>query len=392
VFTLENQQTGETGFALACGDSRIGAVLAVAEAGNYDDDNPFLGVFYSCLADYIEDTISVYNGITEADIEKALNKVNEARGATAPDLPVSDVGRIGGFIEIYKKDDKLLPVCWNQANLSNTLYNNIIMDVKKPPKDYYYIAGCGPVAIAQIMAFHGNERAIAGKPNPYSKSNAPGYTDIKYDWPVMVACADKDAINAIGVLMYEIGLPGNADSTYRMGGGTTGEGASTGTLQSKVRIAFRNMGYRDPGDFIAYNYSGVRASIDRDEPVMVAGYAKEITTTHSSGIQTKSHKEGHYWVIDACAKLETKVKDKVTGKEQPDPYPLDYVHCNLGWGGSKNGWYISGVFDTRYDNNVPNFPWPDNYGPLPIEGKRSVGESGFYKYYIQMLTGIRPAN
>ena len=50
VFTLENQQTGTTGFALACGDKRIGDVLAVVEEGNYDDtDNPFMSIFTHVL-------------------------------------------------------------------------------------------------------------------------------------------------------------------------------------------------------------------------------------------------------------------------------------------------------------------------------------------------------
>jgi len=57
-----------------------------------------------------------------------------------------------------------------------------------------------------------------------------------------------------------------------------------------------------------------------------------------------------------------------------EDYPLDYVHCNLGWGLDRsNGWYISGIFDV---NNIP-------------EVTRSVGISYFFQYKIMMLTGIR---
>jgi hypothetical protein len=48
------------------------------------------------------------------------------------------------------------------------------------------------------MAFHGIKMAKAGKPNPYS--NAPGYTDVEYDWLAMETGTDAKAIKAIGVL------------------------------------------------------------------------------------------------------------------------------------------------------------------------------------------------
>ena len=77
-----------------------------------------------------------------------------------------------------------------------------------------------------------------------------------------------------------------------------------------------------------------------------------------------------------------------------DYFPAKYVHCCLGWGGGYcNGWYINGVFDTRYseDGKTHNIPWADADGPLPEEA-RSVGNDGVYKFYIKMLTGIRPCN
>jgi len=387
VFTLENQTTGTTGFALACGDNRIGNILAVAEEGSYDDDNPFLGVFYSQLEDYIENTIAIYNSITQADIANALKKNNESARATAPDLDVTDVGRLGGFITTYKKDDKPLPVTWAQRNGNNTMYNDVVMEVKKPPANYYYTAGCGPVAIAQIMAYY-------QVPKGYSK--APGYENIEYNWTAMI---DKTRYNkAVGVLMYEIGLPENANSIYNLGliAGETdykkkGEGgALTNTFDSRVRIAFKNMGYKDPGNFITYDFSGVKSSIDNEEPVMVLGYAKEITTSYIFGIQAKTYDEGHFWVIDGCREMKTKVKDKATGEPMPDPYPLEYVHCNMGWGGSHNGWYISGVFDANYTDGYPNYPWADKDGSIEQAEDRSVGDDNFFRYGILMLTGIKP--
>jgi len=215
VFTLENQVTGRRGFALGCGDNRIGNILAVAEEGNYDDENPFLSVFYSHLEVYIEDTIAIYNSVTEADIENALNRINENARATAPDLPVTEVGKIGK-LKYVDEIKKLKTVPWHQ----NSPYNKIINDVRTLPKgyenDYTYVTGCVPTAIAIIMAYHGKKRADTGMSSPYVRSQAPGYEDEEYNWIAMTRDIDPDNY-AIAVLMYEIGLPKNANSKYTMG-------------------------------------------------------------------------------------------------------------------------------------------------------------------------------
>ena len=88
-------------------------------------------------------------------------------------------------------------------------------------------------------------------------------------------------------------------------------------------------------------------------------------------------------MIDGYWEMATEVKDKFTGQIIPD-YPLQYVHCNLGWGPgyldrvsgkwkSSNGWFINGVFDT---NNIP-------------ETTRSTTPH-FYQWNIQILPVIIP--
>jgi len=372
VFTLENQQTGKTGFALTCGDNRIGAVLAVVEEGNYDDaDNPLLGIFYVGLNAYIENTIDIYNGITEADIENALNKTNKADRATAPNLPITDVGKIG---KLEGKKERLETVFWHQYSP----YNDIIMTEKRHPEELVYIAGCGPVAIAIIMAYHGKTRAEAGKLNPYSVSKAKGYTNVKYDWKKMV---DGEDDKAIGVLMWEIGLPNNANADYKMGVEDTNDDqnkkkeALTTTYNSDIIRCFNNMEYKTRGSFQRYNIGDIKSSIKNKEPVIAVGYTEKEETTILF-IVIPTYDKGHYWVIEGCAELATDVKDKVTGEIMPD-YPLDYVYCNMGWRERKvNGWYVSGVFNT------------DN---IPEEANRSAEVvDNFFQYDIKILTGIRP--
>jgi len=380
AFTLENQLTGKTGFALACGDNRIGNILAVAEEGNYDDGNPFLSVFYSCLDDYIKNTIAIYNSVTEADIQNALNKINENTRATAPDLPVTEVGKITGLIPVGDKKH-LETVLWRQGDPYNEIINDVLHIPQEYKDKYQYVTGCVPTAIAIIMAYHSKKRVDTGMSAPYTHSRAPGYENMEYNWSKMIKGNDD---TAIAVLMYEIGLPKNANSTYSMGPVKKAddplkkkEGASTSTMNNNTRYAYRNMGYIDPGNFKKYETSGIKSSIDRDEPAQVVGYSK--MKTYIFGIQIPDN--GHSWVIDGYAEMSTTAKNKYTS--EPENYIAEFVHCNLGWGESStddygnytrpNGWYVSGVFDTHH---IP-------------EATRS-GVDGFYQYNIQMLTGIRP--
>ena len=381
VFTLEDQQTGKTGFALTCVDNRIGNVLAVVEEGDYDDDNPFFHIFYSQLDAYIEETIRIYNSITDADIENALDKRNAAR-SIAPYLPVTDVGKNPGFVRDYNFEKNILiPAIWDQGSP----YNKIVMAERPLPKVYeeyyYYVTGCGPVAIAIIMAFH---------EVPKGNSRAPKYTGIEYDWKKM---KDGNDDNAIGVLMYEIGLPENASSTYNIGltgtadpAKTGKKDASTGTSNSNVIRCFMNMGYKKPESFKTYNFSGVKSSIDDEKPVMVSGYAIREERKYIFGISSFSYKSGHYWVIDGYRKMKTKYKEKIYGVDLIDTEYI-YVHCNMGWGGTSNGWYINELFDARYIN----IPWPDQDGDKEIVENRSVdGYEYFYQYKVLMLINITP--
>jgi hypothetical protein len=102
--------------------------------------------------------------------------------------------------------------------------------------------------------------------------------------------------------------------------------------------------------------------------VIVAGNSSYETKTYIFGIANTTYGSGHQWVIDGYWEMTTKVKNKVTGQMIPD-YPLQYVHCNLGWGPgylnqvsgewiSHNGWYINGVFDTNQQ------PRPEGRGML----------------------------
>ena len=141
----------------------------------------------------------------------------------------------------------------------------MINDVRQPPTGYYYVTGCGPTAIAQIMAYYKKpERPTL----PQAIALAQKYGFDTYDWDTM-SLVDANiglypkAEEAIGVLMYEIGV--YAKATYNMGPidstvNPKGKGkAETGISRNDDKIAFYNMGYADPGNFIKYSLRWVQA-------------------------------------------------------------------------------------------------------------------------------------
>ncbi len=53
---LKNTETEDTGFALTCGDVRIGNIIAIAETGNLEEIPEFQNLFYSKLSEYVAET------------------------------------------------------------------------------------------------------------------------------------------------------------------------------------------------------------------------------------------------------------------------------------------------------------------------------------------------
>jgi hypothetical protein len=209
-----------------------------------------------------------------------------------------------------------------------------------------------------------------------------GHADIPFNWGKMLS-ADKgvDPDNEIGKLMVHIGV--HAKSEYAYGSLDKNNNlkkkdpAGTSTYNINQRIALRDMGYKDPGNFAAYKFSGVKSSINKGKPVIVAGYS-EIKFYF---LWIPIYGAGHSWVIDGYRRMSILIKDNATGKPVSDGNYIDYVHCNLGWAGDKNGWYFTGIFETNkieldktLNDNVP---------------KRSSID-GYYQYGIKMLTDITP--
>jgi hypothetical protein len=74
---------------------------------------------------------------------------------------------------------------------------------------------------------------------------------------------------------------------------------------------------------------------------------------NASGYDKENRQLGHAWVIDGHGSMtcyaETlynkKIKKTITQWMTLSNCLM--VHCNMGWDGNANGWYVYGIFDTR---------------------------------------------
>jgi len=372
-FTIENPDEENDGFILTSNDDRIGYVLAVVDDGDLTDtENPFVEVFTTKLTDYIEETITEYDNITteetQAAIEKWYSIDPEARTLTAHWGIVGDDYVATGTVvsDFTKVIDKVIKTQWGQGAPYNA-YVDYYQDRNNKLGPKNYIAGCGPVAVAQLVAYYGY---IPNTNKPDSFTIGSGSTTAKwnksssYDFAKLTAqptigytsgTASEELRGQVAALMHQVGLSIPAD--YKDG--------STGADTTKTANLLRNgWSYKsDYTDFIAgttltetYNSSTITyknnskdwvvrhlTAKPKAHPLIIVGYRLDGT-----------EKIGHEWLIDGYGTM-TYYTEYLNKKGSTLVYSSTLtltncimVHCNLGWNGSNDGWYIYGIFDTGH--------------------------------------------
>lgn len=172
------------------------------------------------------------------------------------------------------------------------------------------LTGCVATAVAQIMAYY-------KYPASYE-----GYT---FHWDDMInGIYYGHGYYDIPQLMAFLGTTENLHNSYGL--------SATGARFKHVPRTFQNFGYSYWGKQVKYKFGVFTNQIDRNMPVVICGYDKSDV--------------GHAWVGDGYM---TRKKKKGTKTIQT----IQYIHCNWGWGGYRDGWAIAGVFDPRDTSSDP---------------------------------------
>lgn len=184
------------------------------------------------------------------------------------------------------------------------------------------VAGCVAIALAQIAAY--NKMAHNVGPDVLH--------EIPLDWDGILARVNSSMADpsAAALLVYAMGR--EVDMNY-------GPYSSSSNIKKAAR-ALPWLGYWDVSN-TRYNLDIIRLMVgERRLPVYMNGNGE-----HADGRVV-----GHAWVIDGYYQYYRIIYNKnllntVGGQEYIiGQETADLVHCNFGWGGTCNGYYLSNVF------------------------------------------------
>lgn len=137
-----------------------------------------------------------------------------------------------------------------------------------------------------------------------------------------------------------------------------------------------------------YPYNKIKKSIDNNCPVLIMGNSLKKMKNHKflwwTWESLDKYDGGHIWVVDGYCNMQCTAKNK-NNENDTKIFTTNYVHYNLGWGGSKNGYYIDNVFSANIGANASD---------KTIENitRSTYGTERYYQYNLKIVTNIRPKN
>ncbi len=322
------------GGAILSADKRIdGEVLAITDYGNIlekqeprDYDQLFKA--YPDFKFYNEELDDYYVGNMPEGLENigldmckkyALTKAkSDIELGFDPSSNGTKYYRISTPWKVLEKRKPMLTTAWHQGKP----FNNTT-----PLRRWFFWqewtrspAGCVPVALAQIMAYH-------EYPPLYRFTTEAKWKDVKevasiynrwYDGNKTTQEATASLLSSIGVHCSTIYTP-----------------SFSFTFPTLAKFAMTSFGYRGVYMERRYNTDKIIRMLNKNNPVFVAGIS--------------GWKDGHAWVVDGYI---TRFR-KIEIRKNSDDGEIDsswsenetLVHCNFGWRGFCNGYYLTKLFD-----------------------------------------------
>lgn len=332
VFNNEDNQ----GFTIVAADRTLDPIIAVTENGSYTYGEPTGVEAFDAYMTGIEERLVV-----------TLPPVNPMPGY------IIDTVRYN-----YTNVGPLLKTMWGQGGVyaRETMLGTI---------------GCGPLAVAQVMAFHQYPSTLELTYMTPSTTIALNWTDIlkhtvgEGENPGLFIgnylCDCGCDYIAMSQLLREVGERAGIDYGYDANYG----GVDIRITMDDARSALRSLGYNAtkfaplfPG--YQFYYSDMLADLRESRPVLLNGYDSSLN-------------EGHIWVADGYYYKDSELDYYVLN---PNYQPLlnngepqyiydhtaieqhELVHFNWGWNGMCNGWFNLEHFESDnasiYDNYQSN--------------------------------------
>lgn len=357
LLTYQITSSSFNGHAITSTDKRIGNIIAVIESEyEANSDCEFAVDFKERFNEYAQHIADLWNSITDDDIANFTNKVAPVR--TPPIVIDQDKYIFGDWVLHSGNNSYILKTKWGQ---SRTPFNNCVMAVKG---NDIKNAGCTTAQVAQIMAFHKVPREFTSTNLARIKRNWDLAIDWDgvYSWDVLTK-QEKPDHNSMSDVQIQIGafyfdIAEGCKANYKPDG--------TGISNTNRNKYFLDCGYTFD-NMSGYSLKNIKKSID-------SGYPVPMTGDYKKGVS------GHAFIVDGYCTMSC----TATKKDGSESIQImdEFVHCNAGWYGKHDGYYISGVF-----------AMDDNHGALkPDNTSRSanVEWDRYFQYNLTQLNMLRP--
>jgi hypothetical protein len=412
VFNFED----EGGFAIVSADIRVpDQILAYSESGELGTytDNPGLGLFLENAETYIAQSIEKAEAQKDSLTQEILSKL--------PDGELKNVLKLGrgysGGGTMLQTVTKSAPITGSSDNMDIVIRNigsweteNIIAPLSvvewnqtdEPYNNYTKSKGCSgnarhtgcvAVATAQIMAYWKYPTSIDGYYMFWTEMEK--YTD-GHSYDKRRSMFNNGWIRSIQDDYTPTAIKENVARLMERIGAHVGMsyGCEVSSADSDDAVNWlKSLGFAG-GEKYDYDFQRVKNSLSSRRIVYANGYSSQIKHKFLGITIYTTHKGGHAWNYDGYIRQKQKIEITVVMKStglpangiQPEISYIyrDLVHVNWGWGGNKNGYYASGVFDASQPEPVASSGTKSS-----TEEEVEEGTAKNYQYNLSIYTNLR---
>lgn len=302
-----------TGFAIVGADKRTDPIFAIIDEGNYnvrdfenEENEGFLTFMDFAISKEIKDIITSDNMCQSRTTSKGWN--------------------------IIYKIDPILKTKWSQGGT----YDPNSFGKYCPNK----VTGCAVTATAQILSYYQTISNVQWSYNGSTGSSNLNWERIMDDCEntggYLSSYTTPQSIDEIAHLCFYLGIAFNAD--YKIDKKNP-EKNSTGVGADKPIDWFNKWGGLKASKLTKYDDDKIATAIQFGKPVYARGNSGKKSFL---GVRT-SWTGGHAWVYDGY----------IYASKNNEYHKL--MHCNWGWGGSCNGFFISNVFNTNVEPEIDDY-------------------------------------
>lgn len=340
------------GYAILSSDSRFPFILALVDTGNYVNRTYPSPEFDPALLNMLEfDELDDFWCCQKYDSLPYLDMIEDY-------LQNGPYQLVDTIVNLDKQVGPFLTTKWGQEHPYNQLCDGSPSNIGNP-RESPYPAGCIPVALAQILAYHRHPSAAYGHTYDWAKIRSVAMVT-----PAL-ARANPSLAYQVSHLIRACGIASNTQ--YKVDG-------SWSTAKRAEKALKNTFGYTGVTRQVKFAGEDIQLSLNNRTMALI------------TGLKGRSFK-GHAWVIDGYRKYKTNTivttytdetyttVDDITNIGVSEQV---YYHCNFGWDGVANGYYLGEVFNTI---DGPAYTEPDE--------PYSVGQRN-YKWWFRTVTYTSP--